>query len=164
MTVRIEVSRWGLGGRRPAHAVPGDRRGSLLGFIRTCFLSRAFAKFLCVGVVNALDGIVLAWLYSLFLQANVAFIVGYLTSVTISFYLNSWIVFPSRRTLPKYFKFVLSYVPNFLVQNLCVIVVYNMLHLDKLIAYVVAAIVGVPVTFLLLKFFAFREKPSRDLP
>lgn len=130
--------------------------------LATTFFSTAFAKFLVVGVINVINGIVLAWLYSLVLQANVAFVVGYLTSVTVSFFLNSWIVFNSRRTWPKYARFLLSYIPNFLIQNVCVIVVYNVLSMDKLIAYALAAIVGVPVTFLLLKFFAFAEKKAAD--
>jgi putative flippase GtrA len=39
-----------------------------------------------------------------------------------------------------------------------VVVIYNALGFDKLIAYVAAAIIGVPVTFLFLKFFAFRPQ------
>lgn len=129
----------------------------LVRFVSTSFLTPAFLKFLGVGVVNAFNGVWLAWVYSLILQPNVAFVVGYLTSVTISFFLNSWIVFPCRRSWGRYARFVLSYVPNFLIQNLCVVIVYNLLGHDELLAYVAAAIVGVPVTFLLLKFFAFRS-------
>lgn len=122
------------------------------------FLSPAFVKFLGVGVVNAVNGIVFAWLFSLFCQPNVAFVAGYVVALTISYYLNSWIVFPSPRSLPGYARFVVSYVPNFLIQNACVVVIYNALGFDKLVAYVAAAIIGVPVTFLFLKFFAFRPQ------
>lgn len=123
--------------------------------VTSTFLSPTFAKFIAVGLINTFNGTLFAWLYSLFLQPNVAFIVGYLTSVTVSYFLNTWIVFPTRRSLRRYFKFVLSYVPNFLIQNLAVIIVYNILKWDEVIAYLIAAAVGVPVTFLLLKFFAF---------
>jgi len=129
----------------------------VLRLLSASFLTPAFLKFLGVGVVNAFNGTVLAWLYSLVLQPNVAFVAGYVTSVTISFYLNSWIVFPSRRTWAKYGRFVLSYIPNFVIQNVCVVVIYNILGLHEVVAYVIAAIVGVPVTFLLLKFFAFGD-------
>ena len=143
----------------PPAAVPVS--GGLASLVRrasSLFFSATFLKFLVVGTFNTLNGTFLAWLYSLFLQPNVAFVVGYATSVTISFFLNSWIVFNSSRSFRKYVKFVVSYIPNFLVQNVAVIVVYNLLHFDKLIAYIAAAIVGVPVTFLLLKFFTFRDK------
>ena len=33
-----------------------------------------------------------------------------------------------------------------------------MMGLNKLIAYMLAAIIGVPITFILMKFFAFNKK------
>ena len=41
------------------------------------FFSATFLKFIVVGTFNTLNGTFLAWLYSLFLQPNVAFVVGY---------------------------------------------------------------------------------------
>lgn len=122
------------------------------------FVSPAFAKFLVVGVVNSLNGVVLAWLYSLLLDPNTAFVLGYLTSLTISYFLNSIFVFGRPLAPARYVKFCLSYIPNFLIQNLCVIVVYNLLGFDKLIAYVTAVAIGAPVTFLVLKFYAFAQR------
>ena len=141
--------------------VPALGRASrVVAWVVATFLSPMFLRFIVVGVVNTFNGVWLAWVYSLFLQANVAFVIGYLTSVTTSFFLNSWIVFRTHRSLRRYVKFVFSYIPNFTVQNVAVIVVYNILHFDKLIAYIAAAVVGVPITFLVLKFFAFRERPT----
>lgn len=125
------------------------------------FLSARFLRFLAVGVVNAINGTIFAYLYSLAMDANLAFVLGYVTAVTISYVLNSRFVFPSRLSVQRYVRFLLSYIPNFLIQNLCVLVVYNLLQHDKLVAYVLAAIIGVPVTFLCLKFFAFREEKQR---
>lgn len=159
MTARVEATTM-RSTTADAVVVLREGRGvrTVLAFFKGSFLTPAFLKFLGVGVVNAFNGTIFAWLYSLFLQPNVAFVVGYATSVTVSYFLNSWIVFPSRRSLRRYGRFVLSYVPNFLIQNLCVLVVYNLLGFHELIAYVLAAAVGVPVTFLLLKFFAFGGK------
>ena len=122
------------------------------------FISPQFMRFLAVGVVNALNGTLFAYLYSLVMDANLAFVLGYVTALTISYFLNSAFVFPSKLSLERYFRFALSYIPNFLIQNLSVLVVYNLLGYDKLVAYILAAIIGVPATFLLLKFFAFRER------
>lgn len=122
------------------------------------FLSPTFAKFLVVGVVNSANGVVLAWLFSVAFDPNTAFVLGYLASLTISYFLNTIFVFHQSLSLPRYVKFCLSYIPNFLIQNLCVILVYNVLGLDKLIAYVTAVVIGAPITFLVLKFFAFAQK------
>lgn len=127
------------------------------------FLSREFVLFLGVGVINAVNGIVFASLYAKFLaSANLAFVLGYMTSLTISYLLNSWIIFREKLGLKRYVKFIISYIPNFLIQNLCVIVFYNILHFDKLVAFVIAVVVGVPVTFLAIKLFAFDRKKSSD--
>lgn len=52
---------------------------------------------------------------------------------------------------------MLSYVPNFLLQNLFVLLIYNLLAQPKILAYCAAACFSVPVTFLALKLFAFRR-------
>ncbi|WP_270566981.1 GtrA family protein, partial [Clostridium beijerinckii] len=60
--------------------------------------------------------------------------------------------------LNKFIKFAISYIPNFIIQNIVVIIVFNLMGLNKLIAYLLAAIIGVPITFILMKFFAFSKK------
>lgn len=128
------------------------------------FLTPRFLNFLAVGVVNAVNGTAFAYLFSQVFDANLAFILGYAVAVTISYVLNARFVFPSPLSIRGYGRFVLSYLPNFLIQNLCVLIVYNLLGSDKLVAYVLAAVIGVPVTFLLLKLFAFRAHDAPTEP
>lgn len=138
-----------------------DYQPSLKTKLKQQFLSREFVLFLGVGVINAINGIVFASLYAKFLaSANLAFVLGYLTSLTISYLLNSWIIFREKLGLKRYIKFAISYIPNFVIQNLCVIVFYNILHFDKLVTFVIAVVVGVPVTFLAIKLFAFSDGSS----
>ncbi|KAI3349475.1 GtrA family protein, partial [Clostridium botulinum] len=66
--------------------------------------------------------------------------------------------FRENLDLNKFIKFSISYIPNFIIQNIVVLIVFNVMGLHKLIAYVLAAIIGVPVTFVLMKFFAFKHK------
>ena len=122
------------------------------------FLSREFFWFLIIGVVNTFNGVFFAYLFSLLFQPNLAFVCGYLVSLSISYLLNSFITFRERLGFAKYVKFCVSYIPNFLIQNLFVLIVYNWMGLDKLIAYCAAAIIGIPVTFAMLKVFAFRKR------
>ena len=86
---------------------------------------------------------------------------GYVTSLTVNYLLNSFITFRESLSLVKYLKFCLSYIPNFLIQNLAVLLVYNVLRYDKIVAYILAAVVGIPVTFIILKLFAFRRKDGK---
>lgn len=131
---------------------------STLSKIKSMFFDRSFLLFLIVGVINTFNGVVFAFLYSLFIKnANLAFIVGYVTSLTISYLLNSKISFKEELSFPKYIKFCISYIPNFLIQNAVVIVVYNMMNWPKLIAYLLAAVIGIPITYLFIKVFAFKR-------
>ena len=127
----------------------------LLNFIKRNFLKKEFGLFLIVGGINTLNGTVFAFIYSFFLQANLAFALGYMTALTIAYFLNSLFVFKAKLHILKYFKFSISYIPNFIIQNAVVFVFYNLLHWNILLTYVLAAALGIPVTFLILKVFTF---------
>lgn len=136
--------------------------------VLSIFLKKDFMMFLVVGVINTLNGILLAYLYSILLSnlhvkleiefltaENIAFALGYITALFISYLLNSLITFKEKLSLIRCLKFCLSYLPNFIIQNIIVYVIFNLLGWYKLIAYALAAVIGIPVTFLLMKFFAF---------
>lgn len=123
------------------------------------FFNKKFILFILVGCINTFNGIIFSFLYSLIIKsANIAFVVGYITSLSVSYLLNSFITFKEKLNFKKYIKFCISYIPNFLIQNIIVFLVYNILNLHKLIAYILAAIIGLPVTFLLINVFAFNKK------
>lgn len=123
------------------------------------FFSKQFLMFLVLGLVNTFNGTWIAFVYSLFItNVNISFICGYLTSLVIGFFLNSYFVFKEKTSFANFIKFAISYIPNFIIQNLGVYVMYNILQFPKIIAFALAAAVAVPITFLLLKVFAFGKK------
>ena len=122
--------------------------------IRHHFFTRAFLIFLVIGTLNTFLCSFLAMILEpLVRNANLAFNIGYLLSNGNAYLLNSRFVFPTRMTLARYVKFFLSYVPNYIIQN--AIVFINLLGLPSLASYLLAAILGVPITFLCVKIFAF---------
>ena len=122
------------------------------------FFTREFLFFLFIGSINTFNCSLIAAFFTYWLtDANAAFNIGYLLSLTFAYYLNSKIVFKQRLNKAQYLRFCLSYLPNFLVQNFIVVLFYNMLAFPPIISYLFAAIIGVPVTFLLVKIFAFRQ-------
>ncbi|NSB14858.1 GtrA family protein [Clostridium beijerinckii] len=125
---------------------------------KNTFYTKEFVTFLIIGVINTFNGTVFSYIYSSFLNENIAFIVGYISGLIISYLLNSLITFKEKLQLNKFIKFAISYLPNFIIQNIVVIIVFNLMGLNKIIAYLLAAIIGVPITFILMKFFAFRKK------
>ena len=120
------------------------------------FFTRAFLLFLVVGTINTfLCSFLETVIEPLVGNANLAFNIGYLLSNVNAYLLNSVFVFPTRMTLVRYVKFFLSYVPNYIIQNAIVFVAYNLLGLPSIASYLLAAILGVPITFLCVKIFAF---------
>lgn len=120
------------------------------------FFSKQFLLFLFVGCINTFNGILFSMLFNKLFDPNTSFVFGYLSSLCINYILNSYITFKDKAlSFIKFIKFAVAYIPNFLIQNLCVIIIYNILHWDKLIAYTLAAIIGIPITFLLTKFLVF---------
>lgn len=126
--------------------------------VKNTFFCKEFFKFLIIGVINTFNGTILAMLYGLCMQANVAFVFGYITSLVIAYVLNSKFVFMRSLEWMGLIKFAISYMPNFIIQNLVVLVVYNMLGLPSIIAYGTAAVIGIPITFLCVKLFAFSKR------
>ncbi|GAA0075772.1 GtrA family protein [Clostridium sp. CTA-5] len=122
------------------------------------FFSKQFIMFVIIGIINTFNGVVFSYIYSSFLNENIAFILGYISGLFISYLLNSFITFKERLDFSKFIKFAISYIPNFIIQNIVVLLVFNIMGLHKLIAYGLAALIGVPVTFILMKFFAFKKE------
>nr|WP_294377004.1 GtrA family protein [uncultured Clostridium sp.] len=129
--------------------------------LKSVFFSREFFSFLIVGGINTINGILCSYIYSIFLDVNVSFVLGYITALTISYILNSTLVFRQSMGFVKFIKFCISYIPNFIIQNIFVWIFYNMLGWNKLIVFALAAVIGVPVTFIIMKFFAFGKKKNK---
>lgn len=127
--------------------------------LRRHFLTREFLFFLVVGGINTMNGVFLSWLYGLAVpDANIAFNLGYASSNIIGYCLNSVLVFPEPLSMARYVRFAASYVPNYIMQNIIVLIFYNGLGVPPVASYLLAAALGVPVTFLCVKIFAFGRK------
>lgn len=130
---------------------------SLINKIKEVFFSKQFIMFVFIGVINTFNGVIFSYIYSSFLNENIAFIFGYISGLVISYILNSYVTFKEKLEFNKFIKFAVSYIPNFIIQNIVVFIVFNMMGLHKLIAYGLAAVIGVPITFVFMKFFAFKK-------
>ena len=127
--------------------------------LRRHFWSRSFLIFLLIGGINTFDCTILAsFLIWTGIDGNLAFNIGYITSNIIAYWLNSIFLFPEPLRLVRYGRFFLSYIPNYLIQNIIVFMVYNLLGLPSVVSFLLAAVIGLPVTFLLVKLFVFQRR------
>lgn len=126
------------------------------------FWTKQFLTFLFVGLLNVVNGIVVPGVLSYVMNPNIAYALSYLPNLFISYVLNSFFTFETKKlSIEKCIKFYISYIPNFMIQNVIFAVVYNFLGLPRIIAVVLAAVIGLPVTFILLKIFAFKQERTR---
>jgi len=115
-----------------------------------------FIKFLFVGVINTFSCSFFAWLcLDVVIDANIAFVLGYFASNVLAYFMNGLWIFSRTFSFGGYLRFALSYVPNFLCENLVVGLCYNMLGLPPVPSYLLAAVLAVPITYLFVKYFAF---------
>lgn len=121
---------------------------------------KQFLLFLVVGGINTFNGILFAAIFSFLFSAQIAFVVGYLCSLIISYLLNTTFVFKQPVAWVRFIKFCISYIPNFLIQFVLVALMLEYLPVHKFIVYAIAAVIGVPITFIMVKFFALNKKKS----
>lgn len=158
-----------------AYMVKGDKRTlwkeyEPSGFekLKKMFLSREFLMFLLVGVINTFSNVLFSAVYLAVLQVlipgnprewytNIAFYPGYLTSNVTAYLLNSFLTFKQKLGFVKYLKFFASYIPNLIIQGIIVGLYTKFINGPGVIAYAAAAVIGVPVTFVFMKIFAFRK-------
>lgn len=122
------------------------------------FLTKEFFLFLVIGCINTFNGTFLAWLFAFLTPYNnLNFNMGYILANICAYWMNSRIIFHESLSIERYVKFFISYLPNYVIQNIIVIIFYNMLNFPPVVSYLIAAILGIPVTFLMVKIFAFER-------
>lgn len=132
------------------------------GRLRRQFWTKEFFLFTAVGVINTLD----CSLFAVVLMecglpdANLAFNIGYVISNILAYLLNCRLIFSACPQFAQYLRFAVSYAGNMAIENAAVLVLYNWLGFPPAASFVAAAVVSVPVTFLLVKMYAFRKKQT----
>lgn len=121
---------------------------------------KGFLIFIGVGAVNTLNTWWISVLSSLVLDANPAYVIGYAASLLIGFFLNCRLTFREKPTLLRLGKYAISYIPNYLIQQVIVFAAV-WLGWHRFIAYGAAAVIGLPITYLILKVFAFAKEKRR---
>ena len=125
---------------------------------RRIWLTPEMFRFWCVGWANFIITWLLEVTISRHLLPNIAFALGYGAGLLVSFVLNSKITFKAPLSWQRLLPFLISYLPNFLVQYATVLLFYNLLHWPHQLVYIIAVWVGTPVTFFCLRHFAFRQE------
>jgi len=128
---------------------------------KSVFVSKHFVVFTLLGIVNTLNTAIISWAASYIIQDNVSAIIGYLASLQIAFLLNCKFVFACKPTLKKYERFLISYIPSFIVYILVHAGTLSIFGSQFWATFVAVALSG-PITFLIIKIYAFGKTQQKD--
>ena len=131
---------------------------TLLKKAKKTFLNEYFIKFCILGIFNTVVHGVLSKIFSLVLQPNAAFALGFFGSNVIAFLLNSYVIFNKPASLKRYIRFLIAYIPYFTIGFLVTFITINTLKLPQFTATVLAAVACGPITFVIMRVYAFGRK------
>lgn len=129
--------------------------------IKKNFFTKRFLYYSVIGCIATLNVAVFSKLYSLIIHDNISSALGYITANIISYFMNAKYTFRKRATLFGYFRFAITYVPNYIIYQLVSIIIINTWHWDPFFATIIASICGVPLTFIIMKIFTFNNRFKR---
>ena len=146
---------------------------SLVSFIKktiTWFLKWELGRFLIVGGINTLmggiiiplimkEGLNLGTLTFLSLSLDLPLTIGYLVWFSFAYLIQIKYVFNSRFELKRYLIYPLSQIPNYLINSLFLYIFGTTLNLPSLVSYVLAALLAVPVMFIIVRIIV-KTKPK----
>ncbi|MWV61333.1 GtrA family protein [Helicobacter saguini] len=125
-------------------------------------LNNTAIKYALVGVVNTCVGFGITILLTfLGIIPEIANVIGNAVGILNSYILNKKFTFKSQNTHKRDFtRFIIamgiSYLANLAALSLC----YRILHIDKYISLVIAAVIYTITGYLISKLWAFKQKDS----
>lgn len=122
------------------------------------FFTWEFARFFIIGVLNTFNSWVFSAFYLMFLDEYTTLVLGYITAMVISYFLNCWFTFKQKPSWPTFVRFPVSYIPNFIIYCICYFVAVKLFAVDERLAYLISSAAAFPLTFLTMKLFTFRRK------
>ena len=110
-------------------------------------------EFCGLGIINTFNDSLFSSLASLVVHKNLATIIGYAIGLTIAFFLTCKIIFKHKPTFKRFYRFIFSYIPNFIIYYLVTFLTLNALKLSQFWGTAFAAMAGGPITFVIIKIY-----------
>ena len=112
----------------------------------------------CGTLVNFCFSLMLSWR----INSTLAYVGGYAGSLFATYALNTYLIFKLPFSFVRFVKFIISYIPNFFILLTVVAVLLNIFGFPELFVYLAAAVFGLPLTFVIVKIFAFGSRIKGD--
>jgi len=113
------------------------------------FINGELCRFIFWGGVNTLAGYLIYAFLLLFLPYLFSYTIAFITSVFISYILNSKFVFNQELKLSKAIKYPVVYLTQYLLGAMSLYILVQVLRVNKLLAPMFVIVLTIPVTYLL---------------
>ena len=130
--------------------------------LKAPFFTSEFFLFVFCGGCGTLINFFLSLMFARLIDPTFAYVGGYTVSLFATYALNTSLIFKLPVSMDRFMKFVISYIPNFLILFTFVAILLNIFHLPEIFVYGAAAVLGLPVTFVIVKIYAFGRNMKED--
>lgn len=125
---------------------------------KTTIFDLDFLIFIFCGALGTLSNFIFSSIISFKINPIISYVFGYLISLIVSYLLNISLIFRRKISIKDFIKFIISYIPNFVILFSFVYIFINILNFNKYFTYLMSAIIGLPITFMILKLLTFKKK------
>lgn len=116
-----------------------------------------FLIFVFCGGLGTLTNFLVSSLISRMIDPVLAYFFGYSSSLVVTYLLNIRYIFLKKANFKDFIKFVISYIPNFIILFGAVYLFINNLHFNKYLVYLLVSFLALPLTYLILKVKTFKK-------
>lgn len=122
------------------------------------YLNRNFFLFILCGGIGTLTNFFISIFMSNKVNPTLAYVIGYSISLFVSYYLNAKLIYKDNIIFSKFYKFVISYIPNFIILLSFVVIFLNFFHINKIVVYLLSSLFGLPITYIMVRVYAFGKR------
>ena len=126
------------------------------------FFSRHFLMSVVIGSFNTLNTAIISHILAKVLYDYPSSYLAFVISLSIGYVLNAKINFKHKIMLSEYLKFMSIYIPHFIIFATISTIALSMWNFPPFWATVTASVAGSPITYLVMRFFAFGHKKPKE--
>lgn len=121
---------------------------------------KEFLRYTVVGCINTLIYYIsyLVFMNVFNFSYRISFVAGYVISIISSYFLNTYFTYKEKPSLKKFLIFPLTYIPNFIIQYIGMILLVDHFNMNRKLAPIITAIVSTPITFFVMRYVIKKKK------
>ena len=117
-------------------------------------------NFVLSGILKVINTVWISYFLSCFLQCNIAFAAGSMISLLVDYMLKEGLYHEKKTAFIESVIYLIPYIPDFLIQNCTVLLLYNVGGGNRFTSYLLAAVIEMPAVFILGKAYECKKREN----